>query len=111
MRTRAPWALIIGFALIQLAACGDDETPRDPQQSCRDFLDLWCNKNTECVAPSERARAQEDCHFVVELDLDCKKIAGVSEGFTACLDVISASQCVPSKGIAFPTACRGVLLE
>jgi hypothetical protein len=113
MGKNAHWAMIAGYTAFALVGCGEDEStpPPDARRSCRDFVDVWCNKNAECVAPSERARVREDCRFVIELDVDCDQIVQVSESYSQCMDAIAQSTCVATGGISFPSACKGVLLR
>jgi hypothetical protein len=103
-------ALLVACAAFHLVGCGgDDDAWPDPMQNCRDFVDAWCNENAECSPPSERAHVNEDCHFVVELDIDCQEARNVSSRFSACMDSIAKSPCISSSSIEFPETCRGIL--
>jgi hypothetical protein len=103
----------VAAVLLAMMACGDDpqSSPSNPHQDCRDFIDAWCNKNAECVLPSERARTLEDCHFVVELDVDCNRVVEVSASYGACMNAIVQTSCGSNGSVALPTTCRGVLLK
>ena len=104
--------LVVWAAATVFPGCGEDEeAPRDPLQSCQDFVDAWCNKSSECFAPSERARIREDCLFLSALDLHCDEVAHVSDQYSACIDAIVASKCVLPDGFPTPNACRGVLIQ
>jgi hypothetical protein len=113
MGKNARWAMMAGYTALALVACGEDEStpPPDPRRSCQDFVGVWCNKNAECVSPSERARVREDCQFVLELDVDCDQIVQVSAGYSQCMAALAQSTCVPPDRISFPSTCNGVLIR
>jgi hypothetical protein len=111
MGRRVFLAVVVGCAAHAISGCGaEEETPPDPRQQCQDFLDAWCNKNAECMPPSERARVREDCQFVVELDVDCGEVKSVGPSYSTCIESISTSTC-KTDGIDLPGWCRGVLLR
>src|SRR5262249_26219182 len=112
MACRSTAALALA-ALLAGAGCSSDE-PIDPVQGCRDFLAAWCNQNASCVAPSERARDLEDCHFVNELEVDCSQIKAPGSTYDACMPAVTSAPCsqyVDGKGLPFPPSCRGILVR
>jgi hypothetical protein len=110
----ARFALLVVGAIAAISGCGGDdpaEPPRSPLQQCEDFLDAWCNQNAECELPSERARVREDCHFVVELEINCRAVRAISATYSDCIDAIAASTCNASGAVELPMSCRGVLVR
>lgn len=112
MSTRVLLALLVGCTAMLSSACGEDDAPQaDPEQRCRDFVDAWCNKNTECARPTDRARVKEDCRFFLGVDIDCREVKEVSASYSSCIQDITRTPCVPPSAVPFPETCRGVLLR
>ena len=74
-------------------------------------MEAWCNKNAACELPSERARALEDCRFVVDLEINCSNVNHIGVTYPECIERISTAQCLPTGGIELPGLCNGVLIR
>jgi hypothetical protein len=95
-----------------LGACGGDD-PLDPVQGCRDFIDVWCNKQIECAVPTDRTRVGEDCHFASDLNIDCSKVKGLGASYGVCLHDVQAVACGTDSGaqrLDNLSSCKGILL-
>lgn len=110
MRKRTP-RLLLGV-IVMTTACGgdDDDVSATPAEQCEVFFDALCTKHASCRAPTDRARAREDCLFTLKLDLDCKNVARVSSSYPECLTSISNAQCTANGGISLPASCARVLI-
>src|SRR5689334_1638378 len=86
--------------------CGGDDQSDAPRAQCELLVDAMCGKHTDCLLPTERSRALEDCRFVFKLDWNCKGVSGVTNAFGDCLTAISQAQCEPWGGITQPTECQ-----
>lgn len=108
-QTSAGFVLACAALLIR---CGSgDDSPPVPAQRCEEFLQIWCDKIAQCAAPSDRARALEDCRFVVDLDIHCELVKNIGATYSDCINDIRASQCLATGGIEFPGMCTGILIR
>lgn len=99
-------------ASVLLCACGSGpKSAASPLEQCSEFVDAWCGKQAECVAPSDRARSTKDCEFSFEVYEPCEEISGVARSLDDCLGAVSALDCQgydPSKGLQMPEPCHGL---
>jgi len=67
----------------------------------------------QCVPPSDRGRANEDCHFATDLGLDCTQIVQLGASYGGCMNDIARVVCpaTTDESLTFPTSCKGALLR
>jgi hypothetical protein len=107
-------ASLVFCAAACLGCGGGDEQPVEltPAAWCEQFMQAWCEKNAECVVPSERARQIEDCEFVWQLSVDCTQVRSLGVTHDLCLQSVSRLSCSSystTEGFALPSNCQGVL--
>jgi len=104
------WSAMALACVVFVGCEGPDYPPASA--GCEDFIETWCDKNSSCVAPSERADDRETCIFSTKLSLDCSKTLGVSNTLKDCIAAVRATSCdgyTREKGLPLPEPCKGVL--
>jgi hypothetical protein len=99
---------------ISITGCGggDDGHTLTPAEACQNFVDTRCNKEAECVVPTDRARTREDCEFGFFVQVDCSTVRGIGPTYSLCLRDTAQLSCVsytPDLGLPFPDSCQGIL--
>lgn len=93
------------------SGCGQDakSAPGSPREQCRDFVNAFCDKESECSPPSDRSRTKKDCEFQLALDFPCEDISQVQGQIGPCLTEIASFDCQTYEELQYvpvPDSCN-----
>lgn len=101
---------MIAIALGAPACVEGDPTP---EEVCRSFVDVYCDRAVECAMPTDRSRVAMDCPFYFAVNAPCEGLREAPSNAAYCPYEAKSVTCAPDpqNWPAIPFSCRWLVDE